>query len=284
MPPLQRIGIVGCGLSGCGIARVAALSGYAVHICENSQENLAFAFEKSSTFFKRQAMGGILSDDEVQQTLARIHGSIDLEDLKVSDLVIETIPEDLERKIHIHQELDRLCPPQTILVSHSSSFSITAIASATQRPQQVAGLHFFHPIHMIDLVEVVKTSLMSPLTLDTLCDFVRSLNKEPILVADAPGFVVNRLLVAHVLHAIRLVEADIATKEDVDKAMEIGCGYPMGPFTLMDFLGLDRIYRIAQNLYREYQDPQYLPPASLEQLVAAGHLGKKTGQGFYTYP
>lgn len=283
MHHIHRIGIVGCGSSGSGIAKVAALSGYGVHVCEKSVETLERAFEEISTFFKRQSIKGTFSDAEVYETFSRLRGSLDLHDLQESDIIIEAIPENLEDKIRLIQELDQLCPPPVILVSHSSSFSITTIAATTQHPDRVAGLHFFHPIHVVKLVEVVKTPFLDPLVLEVICNFVRSLKKEPITVVDSPGFVVNRLVLPYLLNAIRIFEAGIATQEDIDKAMQLGCGYPIGPFALMDFLGLDHIYQLAENFYREYQDSQYAPPSLLKRLVEAGHFGKETGEGFYTY-
>lgn len=283
MHHIQHIGIVGCGVCGRGIARVAALSGYEVHVCERSLEILEQAFEESSIFFKRQSIGGTLSDTEVYEVFARIHGSLDLHDLEGSDIVIEAIHENLDDKIRLFQELDQLFPPSTILASHSSSFSIAKIASVTQHPERVAGLHFFYPIHLVKLVEVVKTPFLPPAVLEIIYDFVRSLKKQCITVADAPGFVVNRLLLPYLLNAVRIFEAGIATKEDIDKAMQLGCGYPIGPFALMDFLGLDHIYQLAENFYQAYQDLQYAPPLLLKQLVEEGHLGKETGKGFYNY-
>ncbi len=283
MHHIQRIGIVGCGLCGRGIARIAALSGYEVHICEKSLEILERGFEKNSAFFKRQSIGGMFSDTEVYEAFSRIHGSLDLYDLAGSDIVIEAIHENLEDKIDVIRELDRFCPPRIILVSHSSSFSITTIASATQHPDRVVGLHFFHPMHLVKLVEVVQTPFLDSSALETIYYFVRSLRKEYITVRDSPGFVVNRLVLAYLLNAIRIFEAGIATKEDIDKAMQLGCGYPIGPFALMDFISLDHICQLAENFYQEYQDPQYAPPLLLKRLVEEGHLGKEAGKGFYNY-
>jgi 3-hydroxybutyryl-CoA dehydrogenase len=283
MSSIRKVGIVGCGLNGCAIARVVALAGYEVRVCEISQATLDLAFEKSSTFFKRQSMIGMLSDIDVQETLSRIHGTVNIHDLVESDLVMEAIPENLTAKMQLMQELDQLCPPPTILISHTSSLSLAPIAAATQRPEKVGGLHFLHPIHMIRLVEVVKTLLLDPSILKIICEFVQSLKRDPITVMDAPGLVVNRLIIAHLLNAVRIFESGIATKEDIDKAIQVGCGHPMGPFVLLDYLGLDRVCRLANNLYQEYQEPQYLLPESLKDLVEAGHLGKQSGQGFYSY-
>ena len=283
MRSIRKVGIVGCGLVGCAIARVIALAGYEVRVCEISQVALDLAFEKSSAFFKRQSMIGMLSDIDVQETLSRIHGTLNLHDLVDSDLVMEAIPENLTAKTHLIQELDQLCPPPTILISHISSLSLAPIAAATQRPEKVGGLHFLHPIHVIRLVEVVKAPLLDPSILKIICEFVHSLKRDPIIVVDAPGLVVNRLIIAHLLNAVRIFETGIATREDIDKAMQVGCGHPMGPFVLLDYLGLDRVCLLANNLYQQYQDPQYLLPDSLKHLVEAGHLGKKSGQGFYSY-
>ena len=284
MNAIRQIGIVGGGLSGSAIARLAALAGYQVHICEISQDTLNLAFEKSSTFLRRQALRGKISNHEVREVLARVHGTIDIHDLKDSELIIEAVPEDLATKTRVMKEADHVCSENTVFASHTSSLSVTEIATATQRPDKVVGLHFFHPIHVMKLVEIVQTSLVDRTILDSIHDFVKSLKKEPIIVGDSPGFIVNRLLIAYLFGAIRMFESGVATKENIDKAMEVGCGYPMGPFALIDFMGLDHVCTIAEHLYQECQDQQFSPPPLLKRLVEAGNLGKKSGKGFYKYP
>ncbi len=280
---MRQIGIVGCGLSGSAIARIAALAGYQVHICDISQDALDRAFEKSSTFLRRQALRGKISDSEVREVLSRVHGTMDMNDLKDSELVIETVPEDLAAKTKVIKEVDQICSQKTVLASHTSSLSITKIAMAVRHPDKVVGLHFFHPIHKMKLVEIVQTSLVDYTVLNAIHEFVKSLKKDPIIVGDLPGFIVNRLLIAYLLNAVRMLESGSATKEDIDKAMKIGCGYPMGPFDLLDFMGLDHVCTIAENLYQECREQQYAPPALLKKLVEAGDLGKKSGKGFYEY-
>lgn len=283
MNKIRQIGILGGGLSGRAIARLSALAGYQVQICEISQEALNLAFEKSSTFLRRQALRGKLSDYEVHEVISRVHGTIDMKDLKDSELIIEAVPEDLATKTRVMKEVDHVCPEHTVFASHTSSLSVTEIATVTQRPDKVVGLHFFHPIHIMKLVEIVQTSLVNRTVLNSICNFVKSLKKEPIIVGDSPGFIVNRLLIAYLLDAVRMFELGVATKEDIDKAMEVGCGYPMGPFALMDFMGLDHVCTIAECLYQASQDQQFSPPSLLKRLIEAGSLGKKSGRGFYEY-
>lgn len=284
MRHFHRIGIVGCGHIGCGIARVAAIAGYEVHICEKNPDTLKRSFDESLQFFKRQAIGGALNDQDVRPVSSRIHGTVNLEDLEGCELIIEAVPEDLENKIGILKLLDQLYPPPVILATHSIALSIEQIAAAARAHERILGLHFLPPVHVIKLVEVVNTPRLSKNVLETACDFIRSLKKEPIVVADFPGFIVTRLMLGYILNAIRIFETGVATKEDIDKAVELSSGHaPMGPFAFMDFLGLDHIHRLANAFYQEYHDPQYAPPRLLKQLVEAGHWGQKTGQGFYTY-
>ena len=280
---MRNIGVIGCGLSGCAIVRLAALAGYDVHVCEITQATLDLAFQESSTFFKRQSIRGSLSGEEVQDVFSRIHGTLDLHDLAKSEMVIDALPENFEAKAHVLQQLDRLCSAETIFATHTSSLSVKKIAKATQFPERVLGLHFLQPAHIVKLVEVVSTDLVSPLLLETLCEFVRSLNREPIVIADSPGFVTTRLILGHLLNAVRMLEEGVASQEDIDKAMQLGCGHPMGPFVLMDFIGIDRVCRMAKNLHQEYPEGQYRTPKLLLQMLAEGRLGRQSGEGFYTY-
>lgn len=284
MRHFHRVGIVGCGQIGCGIARVAAIAGYEVHVCEKNRDALERSFTESVEFFKRQAIGGVLNDQDVRPVFSRIHGTINLEELDGCDLIIEAVTENLERKIDILKTLDQLYPPPVILATHSIALSIAQIATDVHAPERVLGVHFFQPVSMMKLVEVVNTPRLSSTVLEKACDFIRSLKKEPIIVADSPGFIATRLMLGYMLNAIRIFEAGGASKEDIDKAVELSSGHaPMGPFAFMDFLGLDHIHRLANTFYEEYHDPQYAPPPLLKQLVDAGHWGRKTGQGFYSY-
>lgn len=284
MNRMQSIGVIGCGLSGCAIARLAALAGYDVRICEITQTTLDLAFQKSSAFFKRQSMRGALNDNEVQEAFSRIHGTLELSDLANSDVIIDALPENIDAKIHVLQTLDRICAPDTLFVTHTSSLSVAKIARETQHPERVLGIHFLQPIHLVKLVEVVKTEFASPLLLESLCAFVESLNREPIVIFDSPGFVTTRLIIAYLLNAVRMLEEGLASKEDIDKAMQLGCGHPMGPFILIDFIGVDRVCRIAENLHHEFPEPQYTTPKLLQEMLKGGRLGRQSGQGFYTYP
>ena len=284
MNEMQKIGIVGCGLSGCAIARLTALAGYDVHICEITQSTLDLAFQESSTFFKRQSIRGALSDEEVKEAFSRIHGTLELNDLEESDVLIDALPENLDAKIHVLQRFDRICPKDTLFASHTSSLSIKTIALATQHPERVFGLHFLQPIHLIKLVEVVKTDFASPFLLEALCAFVESLNREAIVISDSPGFVTTRLIIGYLLHAVRILEEGVASKENIDKAMRLGGGHPMGPFVLIDFIGVDRVCHIADTLQQELSSEQFTVPQLLRQMLEDGHLGRQSGQGFYHYP
>ena len=281
---IRRVGVLSCSLSGCAIARVIALGGYDVHLCEVSHATLEAAFRNTSSFFKRQAMRGRISAAAAHAAIQHMHGSAEMHDLAACQLVIEAMPQSPEAKINTFRLLDHICPPATIFLSHLSALAVLPLATATKRPERVAGVHFIHPVHLVKIVERVRTSMVAPAIIETLVQFMTSLQREAIVVADAPGLVVNRLLIAYLLQAIRLVEAGVASQADIDKAMHLGCGYPMGPFTLMDALGLDQVCYLAERIYETSQDAAYLPPETLKRLVAAGHYGKHTGQGFYTYP
>jgi len=224
-----------------------------------------------------------LSRPDRDAAYRRITATTTLSDLKDCDLVIEAIIENVDAKIKLFTQLDELLSPQAILCSNTSSLCIIEIAAATKRPDRVAGLHFFNPVPIMKLVEVVKTIATSQQTVDALYEFARRLGKEPILAKDTPGFVVNRLLVPYLLYAIRVYEEGLATREDIDKGMKLGCGYPMGPLELLDFVGLDTTYYIAQIMFDEFKDPMMAPPTLLKRMVLAGQYGRKSGKGFYDY-
>jgi len=284
MQNIQSIGVIGCGLSGCAIARVIALAGYQVQVCELSQETLDLAFQKSSTFFKRESMRGALSEEEIQGALSRIHGTVNLRDLMENALIIEAIPENFVAKLHLLQRLDAQCPSSTLFVIHTSSLSVTQFASAIKHPERVLGLHFIHPIHVVKLVEVVTTPFIQPEIVEIIQEFVRSLQKVPVTVKDAPGLIVSRLMIPYLLNAVRLLEEGVASAEDIDIAMQTGCGHPIGPLALLDYLGIDHVCRVAENLHQQSPDPDYLVPDLLKTLLKEGYTGRQAGKGFYTYP
>ncbi len=283
MQKIRSVGVVGCGVSGCAIARIVALAGYQVQVCDISQEKLDMAFQKSSTFFKRESMRGALSEAAVRSALSRIRGTIEQHDLVGNDVIIEAIPESFTAKQQLLQQLDQQCPPSTVFVVHTSSLSITQIASGTEHPERVIGLHFIHPIHVVKLVEVVTTPFTQPEMLADMLEFVSSLEKIPVTVKDAPGLIVSRLIVPYLLSAVRLLEEGVASAEDIDVAMQIGCGHPIGPLALIDYFGIDQVCRVAENLHQQSDDPNYVVPDLLKTLIQEGHTGRQTGQGFYTY-
>ncbi|HEV8677052.1 MAG TPA: 3-hydroxyacyl-CoA dehydrogenase NAD-binding domain-containing protein, partial [Methylomirabilota bacterium] len=209
--------------------------------------------------------------------------TVRLEDLRDADLVIEAITENVALKKETFGRLDQICPPHAVLASNTSSCTVTELAAATKRPAQVVGLHFFNPAPVMKLVEVVRTILTSEETVKTAWAFVQSLGKTPVAAQDTTGFIVNRLLVPYLLEAVRLLEGGVATKEDIDQAMKLGCGYPMGPFTLLDLVGLDTTLYVAEVMFQEFREPRFAPPSLLKRMVMAGHLGRKTGKGFYDY-
>jgi 3-hydroxybutyryl-CoA dehydrogenase len=213
----------------------------------------------------------------------RLRGTTRLEDLSGVDLVVEAITENQTVKNETFARLDRICPPHAILASNTSSCNVTAMAAATKRPEQVVGLHFFNPVPLMKLVEVVRTILTSDATVATATEWVRAVGKVPVQTKDSTAFIVNRLLVPYLLDAIRCYEGGLASLEDIDQAMKLGCGYPMGPFTLLDLVGLDTATFVAEVMFEEFREPRYAPPPLLKRMVMAGHLGRKSGRGFYRY-
>ena len=214
----------------------------------------------------------------------RIAGSVSLDDLRDADLVIEAITENVALKKETFGKLDRICPPSALLASNTSSCTITELAAATKRSARVVGLHFFNPAPVMKLVEVVRTILTSDETVKTAWEFVQGIGKTPVAAQDTTGFIVNRLLVPYLLEAIRVLESGVASKEDIDQAMKLGCGHPMGPFTLLDLVGLDTTMYVAEVMFQEFREPRFAPPPLLRRMVMAGHLGRKSGKGFYEHP
>jgi 3-hydroxybutyryl-CoA dehydrogenase len=280
---IKTVGVLGCGLMGSGIAQVSAAAGYKTIVREVEDSFLKKGMGRIEKFLAGGVEKGKLSADEKDKTLGNLTGTTKLEDLKDCDIVIEAIIENIDEKTKSYAVLDTVCGPQTIFCSNTSSLCITELASKTTRPDRFAGLHFFNPVPLMKLVEVIRGLATSDETYQQVFAFAQSLGKEPITAPDKPGFIVNRLLVPYLLDAIRSYEHGLGTIEDIDKGMKLGTGYPMGPFTLLDFVGLDTTYYIANIMFEEYREPSYAPPPLLKRMVLAGRLGKKSGQGFYKY-
>jgi 3-hydroxybutyryl-CoA dehydrogenase len=280
---ISKVGVVGCGLMGGGIAQVVTQAGYATTVVEADQKLL----ERGLAGIHRSLDGlvekGRLAADQRDAARNRLTGTLRLEDLAGVDLVIEAITENPAVKKEAFDRLDRICPAHALLASNTSSCTVTELAAATKRPAQVLGLHFFNPAPVMKLVEVIRTILTGDPAFRTAWEFVQSLGKTPVAAQDTTGFVVNRLLVPYLLEAIRLLESGVASKEDIDQAMKLGCGYPMGPFTLLDLVGLDTTLYVAEVMFQEFREARFAPPPLLRRMVMAGHLGRKSGKGFYDH-
>jgi 3-hydroxybutyryl-CoA dehydrogenase len=280
---IKNVGVIGCGLMGSGIVQVAAQSGFQVLFVEANDELVKRGLDRL-----RQTLDGLVAKGKLDarakdETLGRIAGTTRLEDLKASDLVVEAMTENQALKNETFAKLDRICAPQALLATNTSSCNVTAMAAATRRPGKVVGLHFFNPVPLMKLVEVVRTLLTDDAAAKEATEWVRAVGKVPVQAKDATAFIVNRLLVPYLLDAIRVYEGGLASLEDIDQAMKLGCGYPMGPFTLLDLVGLDTTMYVAEVMFEEFREPRYAPPPLLKRMVMAGHLGRKTGKGFYTY-
>ncbi len=285
MADIKTVGVLGAGLMGSGIAQVAAQSGFPTTVRELSEalcQKGKASIEKSFNKAIEKSKGKVTAADR-DAAMARITFTTSVADLANCDIVIEAVVEDLEVKNALWKELDALCPPHTIFASNTSSLTIAAMAAATARPDRMVGLHFFNPVPVMKLVEVVRTVTTSEETFRTAFDFAKRLGKEPIAAKDNSGFVVNLLLVPYLIDAINALERGVASVEDIDKGMMLGTGYPMGPFTLLDFVGLDTTYKIAEIMYNEYREKRYAPPPLLKRMVLAGMYGRKSGKGFYDY-
>jgi 3-hydroxybutyryl-CoA dehydrogenase len=280
---IRTVGVLGCGLMGAGIAQVAAAAGYRTVVREVDDAILARGLERITRFLDDGVKRGKATEASRSATLRNLSGTTAVTDLAECDVVVEAIVESLEQKQAIYAAVEAVVDARTILLSNTSSLCITELAAATTRPDRFAGLHFFNPVPLMKLVEVVRALTTSDETHRLVMQFARTLSKEPIAAPDRPGFIVNRLLVPFLLDAIRAYENGLGTIEDIDKGMTLGCGHPMGPFTLLDFVGLDTTYYIANIMFDEFREPAYAPPPLLKRMVLAGRLGKKTGRGFYTY-
>ncbi len=280
---IKRVGVVGCGTMGAGITQVCAQSGYQVVVSEINNELLNKGLASINSFLSKGVDKGKLSQQDKESTLSRIKGTTSTKDFSDCDLVIEAAVENMDLKKKIFAEVDKICPKHAILATNTSCLSIVDMAMVTSRPDKVLGLHFWNPAPLMKLLEVVKTVATSDETLETGKSFGESLGKTIIVAPDIPGFIVNRLQIPFRLDAIRMLEAGIATKEDIDAGVTLGLGHPMGQFALQDLVGLDVTYAVANALYEETKDPKFAPPTLMKKMIAAGWLGRKTGKGFYEY-
>lgn len=280
---IRKIGVLGLGLMGSGIAQVCSVAGYDVKVKEVSDELIKKGLDNISSSLNKLIQKEKLTPEQKDIALSRINATLKLEDLADSDLIIEAITEDVNLKKENFSALDKICGERTIFTSNTSSLCITELAMSTSRPHLFLGLHFFNPVPIMQLVEVIKTILTDSDAYDTVISFAKSLGKVPITAPDKPGFIVNRLLVPYLLDAIRIYEEGLATIEDIDKGMKLGCGHPMGPFSLLDFVGLDTTYYIANIMYEEFKEKRFAPPPLLKRMVLAGLYGRKSGKGFYNY-
>jgi 3-hydroxybutyryl-CoA dehydrogenase len=283
MERIKTVGVLGCGLMGSGIAQVCAQAGYRTIVREVSDELVQRGVGGITKQLGRAVEKGRLAGEERDAILERLSGTTRLSDLAECDLVIEAVVENLEVKNEMWRELDRTCGPDTIFASNTSSLTIADMAAATERPGRMIGLHFFNPVPVMKLVEVVRTIATDADVFDTAFEFARSLGKEPIACKDNSGFVVNLLLVPYMMDAIRALEQGVASIEDIDKGMRLGTGYPMGPFTLCDFVGNDTLDKIGDIMFEEYKEKRYASPPLLKRMVSMGYFGRKSGRGFYDY-
>jgi 3-hydroxybutyryl-CoA dehydrogenase len=280
---IEKVGVVGCGLMGSGIAQVAAQAGFSVKAREVSQALVDKGLQSIEKNLGRLVEKGNLSAADRDQIRSRLHGTTNLDDLKDCDLIVEAIVELLPAKRGLWSSLDKLCPKDAIFASNTSSLSITEMATFTQRSDRFLGLHFFNPVPVMKLVEVIRTIATDPKVFDEVLAFATKLGKTPVRTTDRTGFIVNRLLVPYILDAVRALEEGVGSIEDIDNSMKLGCGHPMGPLTLLDFVGLDTTYYIANIMFDEFKERRFAPPPLLKRMVMAGWHGRKTGRGFYDY-
>jgi len=280
---IKKLGVVGCGQMGAGIAQVCGCAGIDTIVREVSDEFLEKGLGSIRRALTKLAEKEKLTPEDAQEALGRIKGTVDLADLVDCDLVVEAVTEDFEKKQEIFGELDGVCKSDTIFASNTSSLSITRLMTTCRRPDRFLGLHFFNPVPVMKLVEVVKTFAVDSEVYEQVFEFAASLGKQPVRCEDRTGFLVNRLLIPYLLDAVRAYESGTGSMEDIDQAMKLGCGHPMGPFLLLDFIGLDTIYQIATIMYEEFSQERMSPPPLLRRMVYAGRLGRKSGRGFYDY-
>lgn len=282
---IKKVGVIGCGLMGSGIAQVSAAAGYEVVICEVEQKFLDKGLASIAGSLAKLVEKGKLSDEDRNSTLARLKGTTSLDDLADCNLIIEAIIENKKIKHETYIKLDQICPPETILASNTSSLSITELMACVSpsRQQRFFGLHFFNPVPLMKLLEAVRTILSDETAYADVCEYGKKIGKTVVQTRDSSGFIVNRLLVPYLLDAIRGYEEGIGSIEDIDKGMMLGCGHPMGPFTLLDFVGLDTTYYISEIMFEEFREKRFSSPPLLKRMVLAGMNGRKSGRGFYDY-
>jgi 3-hydroxybutyryl-CoA dehydrogenase len=280
---ISKVGVVGCGLMGSGIAQVSAMTGFQTVVCDVSQDVLNRGLAGIEKSLAKLAEKGRIAGDQKARTLAALKPTLELQELGDCDLVIEAIVENLDLKGDLIKKLDRSVKQQAIFATNTSSLSVTELMGFTQRRSQFLGLHFFNPVPLMPLVEVVPSVVTDSEVVRVGLDFIRRLGKTPILASDRAGFIVNRLLVPYLLDAVRALEEGFGSIEDIDRGMKLGCNHPMGPFTLLDFVGNDTTYYIAEILFREYREKRFAPPPLLKRMVLAGLNGRKSGRGFYDY-
>jgi 3-hydroxybutyryl-CoA dehydrogenase len=280
---IKNVGVVGCGAMGSGIVQVCAQSGYDVVVLERNEQLLKKGLSSIDSFLNKGVEKGKMTTEGKNAVLKKIRGTLDYREFSACDLLVEAVQENMEVKQKVFEALDRMCPPHAILGTNTSSLSIIDIASATRRPERVLGLHFMNPVPLMKLLEIVGSVATGEEVLETCKEFGKSLGKTVILAKDTPGFIVNYLQYPFRLNAIRMLEAGMASREDIDAAATLGLGHPMGPLALQDLVGLDVTYAGALSVYEETGDPKFLPPVLMKKMIAAGWLGRKTGKGFYTY-
>ncbi len=280
---ISKVGVVGCGLMGSGITEAGILAGHNVIVSEVNQEYLDRGLTRIRESLTRAVARKRIEPAEMERALAHLQWTLDLKELASCQLIIEAATENMELKKQIFSQLDKVCHTDTILASNTSCLSIVDIAMVTGRPERVLGMHFFNPVRVMKLLELVKSILTSDETLDAAREFGESIGKTVIIAPDAPGFVVNRLLIPYLLDAIHILEAGVASKEDIDQGMVLGCNHPMGPLALADLIGLDTVLYVADAMYEEFKAPAFAAPPLLRKMVTASQLGRKTKKGFYSY-
>ena len=282
---IRKVGVLGCGLMGSGIAQVAASAGFETVVKEVSEDFIKKGFAGIEKSLAKFAEKGTITPEQQKATRDRLSGTTSFADLADCDIIIEAIIESLDEKRRTYAELDRICKPETIFASNTSSISITEMMTATaaERQTRFIGMHFFNPVPLMKLVEVIRTILTAEAVYEQAVEFGKRLGKVPVRAGDKTGFIVNRLLVPYMLDAIRALEEGVGSIVDIDTAMKLGCGYPMGPFTLGDFVGLDTTYYIAEIMFNEFREKRFAPPPLLKRMVLAGLYGRKSGRGFYDY-